>query len=73
MSDAFEREQMPGIGEVLLRRKVTSPRKIMALMTGIPLGVGALVSMGLLISGLLIPAIGVLGGSLTMAALLGSV
>ena len=56
MADAFEREQMPGVGEVLLRRKVTSPRKIMALMTGIPLGVGALASVGLLIAGLLIPA-----------------
>lgn len=69
MSDAFEREQMPGVGEVLLRRKVTSPRKIMALMTGIPLGVGALASIGLLIAGLLIPAIGVLGFALFMSAL----
>ena len=69
MSDAFEREQMPGVGEVLLRRKVTSPQKIMALMTGIPLGVGALVSIGLFVAGLMIPAIGMLGGSLAMSAL----
>jgi hypothetical protein len=69
MSDAFEREQMPGVGEVLLRRKVTSPRKIMALMTGLPLGIGALASVGFLIAGLLIPAVGVLGFALFLSAL----
>ena len=50
MTDAYEREQMPGIGEVLLRRKVTSPRWMMALMTGIPLAVGGASGIGLMLA-----------------------
>jgi len=68
MSDEFEREQMPGVGEVFLRRKVTSPRWIMVTMTAIPLGVGALASIGLML-GWLIPDLGAVSGWLMLGTL----
>lgn len=69
MTDAYEREQMPGIGEVLLRRKVTSPRSIMAAMTGVPLGVGALTGIGLMLADQTALGMGVVGLGVTLSGL----
>ena len=75
MTDAYEQEQMPGVGAVLLRRKVTSPRWIMGLMSGIPLAVGVLGGAGLALAGLqwpefgFWPALGTAVGGIGLAAL----
>ncbi len=47
MADAYEREEMPGKGEVLFRHKVSSPRWLIGLMGAFPLvlgGAGAIVA-----------------------------
>jgi hypothetical protein len=67
MTDAYEREQMPGIGNVLLRRKVTSPRWIMAMMTGVPLGVGALTGLGLMLAEQAVFGLGAVGLGVTLS------
>lgn len=52
VADPYEREQMPGVGEVLFRQKVTSPRWLMGWMVALPLGLGTLVALGLGVGGL---------------------
>jgi|GEM_PF-992391 len=76
MTDAYEQEQMPGVGAVLFRHKVSSPRWIMGLMSGVPLLVGTLGAAALAIGGLLgevpellWPALGVFAGSVAFAAM----
>lgn len=75
MADAYEREQMPGVGAVLLRRKISSPRWMMAAMTGAPLSMGllggsALAALGLATGApdLLWPALGVGAGGVALSA-----
>jgi hypothetical protein len=69
MADEYERTQMPGVGEVLLRHKVTSPRWLIAGMIGLPIALGALAAAGLALAGQAIPALSVLAGAGAMSAL----
>ncbi|MDQ3033549.1 MAG: hypothetical protein M3Y87_14110 [Myxococcota bacterium] len=69
MADEYERTQMPGVGEVLLRHKVTSPRWLIAGMIGFPITLGALAAAGLAIVGQTLPALAVLAGAAAMSAL----
>lgn len=68
MADAYERDAMPGVGEVLHRQKVTSPRWAMAIATLSP--VIPLVGIGLvsLLGGQILAGVGALAGA---AALFG--
>lgn len=72
MGDAYEREAMPGVGEVLFRHKVTSPRWLIALTTLFPstvlLGLGAAVSF----AGETGPGLALIGGGLGLGALMGA-
>jgi hypothetical protein len=52
VADEYERKQMPGVGEMLLRRKVTSPRWLMGLMVGLPLAIGGVLGALTVIPGL---------------------
>ena len=72
MGDAYEQEAMPGVGEVLFRHKVTSPRWLIALTTLFPstvlLGLGAAVSF----AGETGPGLALIGGGLGLGALMGA-
>ncbi len=70
MTDAYEREAMPGVGQVLHRHKVTSPRWAFALVLGLPLGFAAIAATGLALGGQLLGAGALLGGSLAYTALM---
>lgn len=72
MADRYEREQMPGIGEVLFRHKVSSPRWLMGLMAGLPLGLGAIAGIGTMIGDALVPGLIIVGGSAAFSALMAS-
>lgn len=63
MTDAYEREAMPGVGEVLFRHKVTSPRWLIGLTTLLP-------STVIGIAGLAILPVSLVGG---LAMVVGSV
>ena len=69
MTDAYEREAMPGIGEVLHRHKVTSPRWALALVLGLPLGLATIAAAGLALGGQLLGAASLLGGALALSAI----
>lgn len=69
MADDYEREQMPGVGEVLLRHKVTSPRWLMGLMTGLPIALGGIAAVGLAIAGEVMPGVGVFAGAAALSGL----
>lgn len=72
MGDAYEREAMPGVGEVLFRHKVTSPRWVIALTTVLPstvlLGLGAAMSF----AGETGAGLALIGGGLGLGALMGA-
>jgi hypothetical protein len=73
MGDDYARDAMPGIGQVLYRHKVTSPRWLMALLALLPAatlgGLGAALGLtGAVGTG---EALGLLAGGLGLAALLG--
>lgn len=72
MTDAYEREQMPGIGAMLYRHKVTSPRWLMLMASGWPLLGGVAGALGLAIDGQAMGALAVLGGGAALGAVLGS-
>lgn len=57
MADEYEQKEMPGIGQVLLRHKVSSPRWLMAMMTGFPLAFGVVAGTALGLIGLLVPGL----------------
>jgi hypothetical protein len=70
MTDAYEREAMPGVGEVLFRHKVTSPRWLVGLSTFLPstiLGVGGIVT-ALTVSPL--AGLGMIAGSVAVGVLM---
>lgn len=68
MADDYERKHMPGVGEVLLRHKVTSPTWLVASMTALPLALGAFAAIGLIVGGQVLAGLGVLGGAALFAA-----
>lgn len=70
MTDAYEREAMPGIGEVLHRHKVTSPRWAFGLVLGPPLGFAAVATVSVALAGQLLGAAALLAGSLAYTALM---
>lgn len=57
MADDYELKEMPGIGQVLLRHKVSSPRWMMAMMVGVPLVAGVVSGAALGLVGLLVPGL----------------
>lgn len=69
MADAYEREQMPGIGEVLFRHKVSSPRWLMGLMAGLPLALGGAAGIAAMLDGAPLPGLGILAGAAAGSAL----
>ncbi|MCZ7686002.1 MAG: hypothetical protein M5U28_47480 [Sandaracinaceae bacterium] len=73
MADAYEREQMPGIGETLFRHKVSSPRWLIGLMAGLPLALGGAFGIGTVIGGALAAGLGIFGGAAALSALMGFV
>ena len=68
MADQYERERMPGVGAMLFRHKVTSPRWLIAMMTALPLGLGGIAAVPLLVAGQVVPAAAVAAGSAALAA-----
>lgn len=68
MADQYERERMPGVGAMLFRHKVSSPRWLIALMTALPLGLGGAAAVPLLVAGQILPAAAVAAGSAVLAA-----
>lgn len=70
MADAYEREQMPGVGETLFRHKVSSPRWLIGLVAGLPLALGGAFGIGTVIGGALAVGLGILGGAATLSALM---
>ena len=73
MTDPYERDQMPGVGEVLHRHKATSPRWAFGVTLGVPLGLACFVAAALVIGGQLLAAAGIMLGSFALMALLGFV
>lgn len=73
MADAYEREAMPGVGEVLYRHKVSSPRWVIGLAAGLPFGLGALGGVAALIGGATGAGLGILGGATAFSAVMASV
>lgn len=70
MADAYEREHMPGVGAVLLRRKVTSPRWAIGLVMGLPLVLGLAFAAAAAVSGQIQSALGIAGGALAFSAVM---
>lgn len=74
MADAYEREQMPGVGEVLFRDKVSSPPWMQALVTvlvaGMPLGLSLAGAAALAFAGMWIGAALALAGGLGLSSAL---
>lgn len=69
MTDAYEREAMPGVGEVLFRHKVTSPRWLIALTTLLPSTVIGIVGLGMLPVSL-VGGLAMIAGSVGVGALM---
>ncbi len=67
MADDYERAEMPGIGAVLYRHKVTSPRWLMGLLTAFPAGIGAVGATAFLIVDQPWIAAAMLGGGAVVA------
>ena len=72
MTDAYEREQMPGVGAMLFRHKVTSPRWLMLFVAGWPLLGGLAGALALAMDGQAMGALAALGGGAALGAVLGS-
>lgn len=70
MADAYERDAMPGVGEVLFRHKITSPRGLVAFATFFPSTVLAVLGTGLALAGQVVPGVAVIGGGVGFAALM---
>lgn len=70
MTDAYERDAMPGIGAMLHRHKVTSPRWAFALALGLPLGMASIAAVGIALGGQLLGAAALFGGALAYTALM---
>jgi hypothetical protein len=71
MADAYEREQMPGVGEVLFRHKVSSPRWLIALLGAIPLALGTVTGLAIGVGGgRPVEGAMIFGGSAFLAGLL---
>lgn len=71
MTDPYERDQMPGVGQMLHRHKVTSPRWAFALTLGVPLGLAGFTAAALVVAGQIAEAAAIFGGAIAIAALLG--
>lgn len=63
MADAYEREAMPGVGEVLHRQKVTSPKWAMAIAIAGPVVPLVGMSLALFVGGQLLAGIGALAAA----------
>jgi hypothetical protein len=70
MADAYEREAMPGVGEVLHRQRITSPRWLMALSVGLPILPGLGLAASMAASGLWGAALGLGLGALGLGAMM---
>ena len=70
MTDAYEREHMPGIGAVLHRQKQTVPRWAVGLVIGMPLAMTAFFASTLIAAGSVLAAGLAMGGAL-LASLVG--
>ncbi len=73
MTDAYEREYMPGLGAVLHRQKVHPPRWAVGIAIGLPFALAAIASVGLAIAGapILATLAPILGGTLYAALMSG--
>jgi hypothetical protein len=67
MADDYERAEMPGIGAVLYRHKVSSPRWLMGLLTAFPAGIGAVGATAFMIADQPWIAAAMLGGGAVVA------
>lgn len=70
MADAYERDEMPGVGEVLHRAKVTSPKWLMALSVLAPVLPGAFVAATLAAAGQWGAALGLGLGALALGGMM---
>jgi hypothetical protein len=69
MTDPYEREQMPGVGEMLFRHKVSSPRWLMGLIAGLPFAIGAVAAIATALGGAALAGAGILGVAAAASAL----
>lgn len=73
VADEYEREHMPGIGEVLFRQKTTTPPWLVGLITGLPLIGGTIFAAVGMIDGLgALPALGIVASTAAGSALMGA-
>lgn len=70
MADEYERTLMPGVGQVLYRHKVTSPRWLMLLSILVPLVSVSGVGLAMALAGSVVPGLAVAGGGLALGALM---
>ena len=70
MADAYERDEMPGVGQVLHRQRITSPRWMMAIAALAPLLPGVGIAATFAAAGLWGPALGLGLGALGLGALM---
>jgi len=72
MTDAYEREHMPGIGAVLHRQKATVPRWAVGLAVGLPLVMSAFLASTLVAAGSVMVASLVAGAALVASVVVGA-
>lgn len=70
MADAYERDAMPGVGEVLFRHKVTSPRGLVGLATLFPSILLGGLGVGLAVAGYTVAGVAVIGGGVALGAVM---